>query len=798
MAKAAAAASTEPKHGRTLVVVESPTKAKTMKKYLGAGYEVLASKGHVKDLPKKLGIDIEKGFKETYEVIEGKEKVLADIKGAAKDASRILLATDPDREGEAIAVHIAEELKKYKAPISRVLFHEITKRGIEEGIANPLPLNENLYEAQRARRVLDRIVGYDVSGLVWTKVAFGLSAGRVQSVALRLIVDKEKEIEAFVPEEYWNLGATLEGRGKRAFFARLAAGPDGKKLEVHDGETARAIERHLGAATYRVTAVTKSERKRKPPAPYTTSKLQQDATSRLRFTAKRAMQVAQSLYEGVDLGKDGGPVGLITYMRTDSTRVSPEAVQGAREHIERVFGKGALPAEPNVFPSRKNAQDAHEAIRPASLEHDPEQVRKHLKDEQYKLYKLIWDRFVASQMLPAVYDQTSCDLAATDGKVTYGLRASGRVLRSAGWLAQYDTQSELAGEEDEKAPDSDRAAEDRPAELPPLEEGEALSLTGERPVLSEQKFTEPPARFNEGSLVRELEKRGIGRPSTYAEIISKVQARDYVEKVASGGFRPTSLGRIVVEGLVSAALDIIDPGFTARLEEDLDEVEAGKLERVAMLKRFYKSFKAQLDAGKRGKKWSPEPIDTGETCEACGTGKLQRRWSKSGWFIGCSSYPKCKNTKNLAEDGTEAPPPRPTNIPCDKCGAKLLLKQGKYGAFLGCSSYPKCDGTRPVPTGIHCPKCGGDLVEIRPKKRGGRTFWGCSNYASEPSCDFKVWQRPVAEPCPSCGAKFQTLGGGKKQPAIVCATEKCGHRRDITPEEVAQMSEPRIPDSIFD
>src|SRR5579862_7665536 len=438
---------------KTLVVVESPAKAKTIKKYLGPKFDVMASKGHIKDLPKKLGIDIEKGFKETYEVVPGKEKVVQELKDAARDADQILLATDPDREGEAIAWHLSEELKSAKKLTKRVEFHEITKKGVENGVNHPRALDENLYDAQRARRVLDRIVGYDVSALVWSKLAFGLSAGRVQSVALRLIVDREREIEAFVPEEYWNCGAALakEVSGRNgtagAAGAAVAAAPpflarlthrDDEKLAVTKGDEAARVREHLGDAKYRVTKISKTERKRNPPAPYTTSKLQQDAVNRLGFGAKRTMQVAQGLYEGVDLGKDGGPVGLITYMRTDSTRLSPDAVNDLRAYIEAQYGKEWVPAQPNVFKSKKNAQDAHEAIRPTSMELTPESVRRHLKDEQFKLYKLIWERFVACQMAPALYDQTSIDIdaAAKDG-TEYGLRASGRILKFSGWLEAY-------------------------------------------------------------------------------------------------------------------------------------------------------------------------------------------------------------------------------------------------------------------------------------------------------------------------------------------------------------------------
>ncbi len=783
--------------GKTLVVVESPAKAKTIKKYLGAGYEVLASKGHVKDLPKKMGIDIEKGFQETYEIVPGKEKVLAELKTAARGAEDILLATDPDREGEAIAWHLAEELTGKPNKAKRVEFHEITKNGVQKGVASPRSLNKDLYDAQRARRVLDRIVGYDVSALVWSKLAFGLSAGRVQSVALRLIVDREREIEAFVPEEYWNIGATLakgEKSGKRAPFATKLAQQDGKKLEVTDGDTAARVKSDLEGARYVVKKITKSERKRKPYAPYTTSKLQQDAVNRLGFGAKRTMQVAQGLYEGVDLGKDGGPIGLITYMRTDSTRIAPDALEAARSYIAGKYGKDSLPKDPNIFKSKKSAQDAHEAIRPTSLDYPPEAVRKHLKDEQFKIYKLIWDRFVASQMKDAVFDQTSVDVEATakadkDGTRVYGLRASGRVLKFAGWLEVYGaTETPQAGDGEDKAEDGAREDGDAEAMLPELAEGEALELV--KPgVVAEQKFTQPPPRYNEGSLVRELEERGIGRPSTYAEIISKVQARDYVEKVDGRSFRPTLLGKMVVDGLVGSELDFMDPMFTSSMELELDAVEAGTEERTVLLTRFYKKFREQLDKSKKGKRWNPEPEPTGEICEVCGPksedaklrelppGEMMKRWSKNGWFLGCSNYPKCKNTRDLGQDGNGAKP-REAGVDCDKCGKPMVIRSGRYGEFLSCTGYPQCKNARPVPLGVACPKCGGDLIEVRPKKKGGKTFYGCSRYADETvKCDFKLWQKPIPEPCPACDAKFLVMAGTKAKPMIACADKECGYKR---------------------
>jgi DNA topoisomerase I len=779
---------------KTLVIVESPAKAKTIKKYLGAGYDVLASKGHVKDLPKgPKAVDVSNDFTETYAVIEGKEKILDELKAAAKKVDAVLLATDPDREGEAIAFHIAEEIKSPKLKVERVEFNEITKRGIDHGVQNPRKLDTHLYDAQRARRVLDRIVGYDVSALVWSKLAFGLSAGRVQSVALRLIVDREREIKAFKPEEYWNVGAQLKTAAGQAFATKLASA-SGARIEVTNGEQAAGIRADLESAKYRVAKVTRKEQKRNPPAPYTTSKLQQDATSYLHFGAKRTMQIAQALYEGIDLKRDGGPVGLITYMRTDSTRVSNDAINEVRAEIEKVYGKAFLPAQPNIYKSKKNAQDAHEAIRPTNVELHPDAIKKHLKDEQYKLYKLIWNRFVASQMTPAVYDRTTAEIEAKPAPkgvahAAYMVRATGRIQKFAGWLQVTEGQREFAGEDEaeaapepaaEPAPKEKEKEEETEALLPDLAEGAELTLATPPGVITEQKFTQPPPRFNEGSLVRELEKRGIGRPSTYAEIIGKVQQRAYAEKLQSGGFAPSELGMFVVDGLVRSNLDFMDPGFTAQMEEELDEVGAGALKRAELLKRFYKRFREQLDKSKKLASWKPESEKTDIVCDECQQGKMIRKWGKNGWFLSCERYPECKGTRDLAENGAPTAV-RETDIACDKCGKPMVIKTGRFGEFLSCTGYPGCKNTRPVPLGVPCPKCGGDIIEIRPKKRGGRTFYGCSNYNAEQKCDFKLWQKPVAEPCPKCDAKFLTRTGGKK-PMIVCATKDCGYKREIEEE----------------
>ncbi len=779
---------------KTLVVVESPAKAKTIKKYLGAGYEVLASKGHVKDLPKRMGIDVEQGFKESYEIIEAKAKVLAELKTEAQRADVVLLATDPDREGEAIAWHIAEELERPELEMRRVEFGEITKKGVEKGLENPRDLDKHLYDAQRCRRVLDRIVGYDVSALVWQKLAFGLSAGRVQSVALRLIVEKEREIEAFIPEEYWNVAVGLRGKAPQTVLARLFRA-DGEKVEVKDGDHAAALNLDLATATFRVAAITQKEQRRHAPAPYTTSKLQQDGTSYLRFTTKRTMSVAQRLYEGIDLKKDGGLVGLITYMRTDSVRVSPDAIDELRTYIGQTFGEKFVPAKANVYKSRKDAQEAHEAIRPTSLEFTPEMVQKHLTDEQFKLYKLIWDRFVASQMSHAVYDQTGVDIEATPTRKgprykSITLRANGKVLKFAGWLEQYgkglsggDGPKELAGEEEQsgevaktEAEKSKAPTDDDEGLLPELTQGETLKLFTPPGVVTEQKFTQPPARFNEGSLVRELEKRGIGRPSTYAEIISKVQARDYVERLPGGQMKASELGKMVVDGLVSTQLDFMEPSFTAKMEEELDEVEGGRLDRTVLLSRFYGRFREVLDLAKKSKRWTPEPEATDLKCDECGS-TLNKRWSKNGWFLGCSAYPKCKFTKDLGKDGNTPAVVKLTDIQCDKCEKPMVIKTGRYGEFLSCSGYPTCKNTRPIPLGVPCPKCGGDIVEIRSKKRGSRSFYGCTKY---PQCDFKLWQKPVNEPCPECGHPFLVFGGGAKNPKLICGKGKeCGYSRPI-------------------
>ncbi|HET9754317.1 MAG TPA: type I DNA topoisomerase, partial [Myxococcales bacterium] len=617
--------------GSTLVVVESPTKAKTIKKYLGAGYVVKASVGHVMDLPKsKIGVDIENGFEPVYEVIEAKKKVVAELKAAAKGAERILLATDPDREGEAIAWHVFEQLKKSKVPASRILFNEITKKSIQEAIQKPLELNHDLYDAQQARRVLDRLVGYQISPILWKKVRRGLSAGRVQSVAVRLVVEREEEIGKFVPVEYWSIEADLAAALPPQFRAKLIR-LDGEKAELGSAEITLPLVEELRKQSFVVAEVVRKERRRNAPPPFITSKLQQEAANRLGFTAKKTMTLAQRLYEGVELGEDG-QTALITYMRTDSVRLSPDAVNGAREYVAARWGKDYLPAEPVQFKTKKSAQDAHEAIRPTSLEYPPEKVQPFLERDMYRLYELIWNRFIACQMVPAVFDQTTADISA--GRATF--RATGQILKFAGYLAVYGQEAEQPQEEAgaEKMEGEDEEKGDVSRQLPPLAAGDRLELVE---LLPEQHFTQPPPRFTEASLVKELEEKGIGRPSTYAAILSTIQDKEYVEK-KEGRFFPTDLGKIVTELLLQSFPSVMDVEFTARMEEELDEVEEGKAVWQNVLAEFYGPFKKTLavaEAQMRDVKREEKPTDL--VCEKCGS-PMVIKWGRMGRFLACSGY----------------------------------------------------------------------------------------------------------------------------------------------------------------
>ena len=798
---------------KSLVIVESPAKAKTINKYLGKDYEVEASLGHIKDLPKsKLGVDIEGDFSTEYDVIPGKEKVVAKLKKLAKDAVAIYLAPDPDREGEAIAAHLAEELgdgwskkKKSGTPVHRVTFNEITKKAVQEAFQHPRDIDRNLVDAQQTRRVLDRIVGYQVSPLLWDKVRRGLSAGRVQTVALRLIVEREREIKAFEKKEYWTIDANLVGAKPPAFVARFVGRGD-EKTEIPNGEESQKIVDALNAAQWSVRNVEKKERRRSPAPPFTTSKLQQDGSRKLRFSVKRMMMIAQRLYEGIELG-DEGSVGLITYMRTDSVRVSNDAVAEVRQMIEGTYGKQFLPESPNVYKSKKEAQEAHEAIRPTSVTRHPDEIKKYLGEDEYKVYKLIWQRFVASQMMPAVFDQTSVDIEAKSGRESFTFRVTGSVLKFEGFLKVYEESKEGKDEEDEELKHK----------LPALEVGQKLTL---KELLPEQHFTEPPPRFNEASLVKELEEKGIGRPSTYATILSTIQERQYVQKIG-GKFIPTETGLVVTDLLVKNFAEIFDPAYTARLEEELDEIEEGKETWTQALGDFYKKFAKDLRYaekhmenvkrmekptdekcercgsplvlkwGKHGsfyacssyKKDDPESctftkenpinlpeLDTAEMpetgqdeyCENCGRVMVLKR-GRFGQFMACTGYPDCKTTRRL--DQAKKVPDVPLEETCPKCNRTMVLRHGRYGEFISCSGYPDCKYIKQNFIGVKCPKCAdGELVEKKARRRGN-TFYGCSNY---PKCEFTSAFKPVPEKCPECGSPYLLEKHLKSGSMLIC------------------------------
>jgi DNA topoisomerase I len=765
--------------GNTLVIVESPAKAKTIKKYLGSGYTVKASVGHIMDLPKsKIGVDVENGFEPVYEVIKDKKKVVADLKEAAKKADRIFLATDPDREGEAIAWHIRTQFAKNKVPTFRVLFNEITKKAINEAIEKPLQLNQALYDAQQARRVLDRLVGYQISPILWTKVRRGLSAGRVQSVGVRLVVEREEEIKKFVPVEYWSLEADLKAKLPPQFRSKLIK-LDGKKADLSSGALTLPLVDQLKNKPFKVASVERKERRRNAPPPFITSKLQQEAANRLHFTAKKTMTLSQRLYEGVELGEDG-QTALITYMRTDSVRLSPDAIGAARGYIEEKFGKDYLPDEPVNFKTKKSAQDAHEAIRPTSIEYPPERVQPFLERDMFRLYQLIWNRFVACQMTPAVFDQTTADIAA--GNATF--RATGQVMKFAGYLAVYGEEAvdalhparplddiDEAGAE--KAEGADEEKGDLSRQLPPLEEGQTLTLVQ---LIPEQHFTQPPPRFTEASLVKELEDKGIGRPSTYAAILSTIQDKEYVEK-KENRFYPTELGTLVTGLLLISFPTVMDVQFTAKMEEELDEVEEGNMNWVKVLTEFYGPFKKTLDAAESEMRdVKREETKTDLVCEKCGSPMIIK-WGRMGRFLACSGYPECKNTKDFVEkDGKiEVAEELPTDEICPTCGKPMVNKRGRFGRFLACSDYPTCKTTKKITLkDVVCPEDGGGLAER--KSRFGKSFYGCVNY---PNCKFVAWDRPLAETCPQCGSKYLLSKYSKREGAfIACPNKECGYRRE--------------------
>ncbi len=768
------ATSSKPVRGsKFLVVVESPAKAKTINKYLGKDFQVKASVGHVKDLPKsKMGVDVEKGFKPQYEVVKGKEKVLDEIKKYAQTAQKVFLATDPDREGEAIAWHISEEIKHDNA--HRVLFNEITKKAIQQAIEHPTELNRANYDSQQARRILDRLVGYQISPILWKKVRRGLSAGRVQSVAVRLVVERENEIKAFVPEEYWTLDADLEASLPPPFKARLSK-VDGKKIELKDKAVTDALVQSLTGAEYVVAKVDKRERRRNPPAPFITSKLQQEAANRLHFSAKKTMTLAQRLYEGVELGEEG-QTALITYMRTDSVRLSNEAVDQVRQLIGQKYGADYLPPEVIVYKSKKSAQDAHEAIRPTSLEYPPDKVKSFLEPDMFRLYELIWNRFVACQMKPAVYDQTSADINAA--RATF--RASGSTLKFPGYLAVYGATltPEEEAEREKAKKEGQEVDEDAPWELPPLTEGEKLKLLKLNP---EQHFTQPPPRFSEATLVKELEDKGIGRPSTYASILSVIQDKKYVDKL-EGRFHPTDLGQITTEELVKAFPKEMDVQFTAGMEEQLDRISEGEVKWKQVLQDFYTPFQETLKRAEvEMRDVKREEIPTDVKCEKCGSAMVIK-WGKMGRFLACSGYNdpdiNCKNTKDFKEvDGkVVVVEEETTNEVCDKCGKPMVIKRGRFGRFMACSGYPDCKSSKPLSIGVNCFECKvGYLTERR--SRRGKIFFGCNRY---PECKFAAWDRPLPEACPSCQSPYLLQKYSKRDGAyIACPNKECDYRRDI-------------------
>jgi DNA topoisomerase-1 len=753
---------------KPLVIVESPTKVRTIKKYLGKDYNVAATVGHIKDLPgKEMGIDVENGFKPKYISIPGKQKVVKTLKQAAGDTNEVFLAPDPDREGEAIAWHTAEVLKKKGRNFYRVLFHELTKNSILKAMAEPEDLHRSKYEAQQARRILDRLVGYQVSPLLWRKVKGGLSAGRVQSVAVRIICERERAIQAFEPEEYWSITAHLESDAPPPFTAKLVK-KEGQKIKISDEKTTHKILKELDGEKFVVEKIQKKTIKKNPLPPFTTSKLQQEAIRKLRFTARKTMIVAQQLYEGIDLGP-GEPVGLITYMRTDSTRIAAEAAVEAQQLIIDRFGKDYALNKPRFFKNKKKVQDAHEAIRPTSVLNTPENVKPHLSSEQHALYQLIWQRFVASQMAQALINQLSLSIQAG----AYIFTASGSTVKFPGFMALYmSVDDQVASDSEQKKP-----------KLPALSQGDILKLDKLDP---KQHFTMPPPRFSEASLVKELEENGIGRPSTYASILSTIRGKGYVDLVKSY-FRPSELGLIVNDLLVQNFPEVFDVEFTARMEENLDQVESKKINLQQVLSGFYKPFKKDLDSAVEGMlSVKGVGMPTELNCPDCKE-PLRIKVGKNGHFLACSGYPECTYSSDYTRDEkgnvqAVAPPEEEvTDKNCEKCGMPMVVKRGRYGDFLACSGYPECKNTQSLNSngsgktiGISCPQkdCTGEIVE-RSSKRG-KLFFGCNRF---PECTFATWDKPIERECPDCEAKFLVQKTTKKEGTfITCLTEGCGFK----------------------
>jgi DNA topoisomerase I len=804
---------------RNLVIVESPAKAKTIGKYLGKSYVVKASLGHVKDLPKKnLSVDVDHDFRPVYEVIEGKRKLIAELKQEAKKSDAIYLAADPDREGEAICFHLQEELsdgkngsKDGKQKIFRVMFNEITKNAIQKAFETPTAVNLHLVDAQQARRVLDRLVGYKISPLLWDKVRRGLSAGRVQTVALRVIVDREREIKAFQKKEYWTIDVNLSAKKPPQLTAHLAKKNE-ENFEIPNEAAAQAVVAAVDGVDYVVRSVANREKKRNPVPPFITSTLQQEASRKLRFSVKRAMMIAQKLYEGVELSPEEGATGLITYMRTDSTRVSNDALDEVRAFVTERYGAEYRPEKPNFYKSKKDAQDAHEAIRPTSAMRTPESVEKFLAEDEMKLYRLIWMRFVASQMTPAVFDQTTIDVDAKgkDG-AAYLFRATGSVPKFDGFLKVY-----VEGKDEKDADD-----EEEKTKLPAVTQGETLKF---KAILPEQHFTEPPPRYNEATLVKKLESDGVGRPSTYASIISTIQEREYVLK-EGGKFRPTELGQVVTDLLLESFDDLFDVTYTARMEAELDDIEDGKLDWRTAMSEFYERFQKDLEHAARHMtdiKRMEKPTDL--ICEKCGK-PMVIKWGKHGSFIACTGYPECTNTREVEQEGAseqdeqeycdncgrpmvlkkgrfgqflacsgypeckttkqlgEAQKPKdvPLDEKCPQCGSNMVKKYGRYGEFVACSNYPTCKHVKQKTIGVKCPNCSeGEVVERRSKR--GKTFFGCNRY---PECDFVAWGKPIPEKCPECGGSYLIEKFPKSGPVAQCPNAECKFKKPL--EVVAEV-----------
>jgi len=801
---------------KSLVVVESPAKAKTINKYLGKSYKVVASMGHIRDLPKsKLGVDVDEAFTPVYEPIPARKKVIKELRAAAKAATDIYVATDPDREGEAIGWHLAAELGGKKRSVHRLMFNEITKQAIVEALKHPVEIDQRMVDAQQARRVLDRLVGYKLSPLLWDKVRRGLSAGRVQSIALKLVCDREHEIEQFNPEEYWHIFANLIGPVPPEFEAKLQK-KNGKTVKVLNEAESKTIVEAVTDESFIVDTVGTKARKKQAAPPYITSKLQQAS----QMPVKRTMMIAQQLYEGIELSGEGA-VGLITYMRTDSTRVSDQALTDVREHIQSAFGEAYLPAKPNIYRAKKGAQDAHEAIRPTSMEYDPDRVKPHLTKEQFYIYRIIWNRFVASQMLPAIFDDTTVDINAG----IYTFRIKGSVLKFKGWLSAYskDVEDNSDGPGDQEGTYEDD--EHTKGLLPVLNKGDTLSLKATR---SEQKFTQPRPRFSEAMLVKELEENGIGRPSTYAAIIGVLQSREYVAKI-EGRFKPSRLGRLVTELLLKSFNDILDVEYTKALEESLDKIEDGDADYQGTLASFYKKFEKDLEqaakampnikvkglpsdetcdkckapmiikVGRFGmflacsaypdcentrelETTEPSQDEEAENCENCGKPMVVKR-GRFGQFLACSGYPDCKTTRKIIETKQGLSAAKPDQLleeKCPKCQSQLVIKQGRFGEFTACSSYPTCKYVKLKSTGVSCPKDGGDIVER--KTRRNIPFYGCSNY---PDCDFTLWKRPLAEACPKCKREYLVEKTTKRHGRqVFCDNDECDYIRS---EELAAV-----------